>query len=644
MKRWGISSRVLFAALVPAALIAIALAWFFTYARIGDLERELQERGAAIARQIAPACEYGLFSGNRDFLAQLAESATREADVTGVAIVNEVRELLARRGALSERVPWDIPVPQGAALVFDVPGGLVFVAPVLRFQARTDELFGPSQARPGGPGPNTILGAVMVQVSRASAEQRKRELILNAALITLAGLILASWLARQLSRGVTEPVLTLAQTVAEIERGNLAARARIEAGGVLGVLAGGINDMAGALEDARLHLEKRIADATAELQAQKEVAEQANRTKTQFLAAASHDLRQPIQAVGLFVSALRLRSRDEDTQKYVSRIERALSGLETVLDGLLDISRLDAGVVTPRIEDFPLANLFAGLRDTFAGTAAEARLRLDFVDTRAWCRSDPLLLERILSNLVSNALRYTHHGGVCVGVRRRAGVLHVEVWDTGIGIPADKQEQVFQEFVQLGNPHRQRDKGLGLGLAIVQRLGRLLEHPISLRSVSGRGTVFSVAVPRAARRAVAIQREAAWSGRHSFDGLHVLFIDDDADVLEAIRTFLTQLGARVLTAQTYALARAAIAESSARPDVLLSDYRLAGALDGVEVIQALRAEFGAGIPAAIITGEAAEAVLQRVADAGLPLLHKPVRAEVLEALLADLLGRIGDQP
>lgn len=643
MRRWGISSRVLFAALVPAAIIAVALAWYFTYARIGDLDRELQERGASIARQIPPACEYGLFSGNREFLAQLAESATREADVTGVAIVNEVRELLARSGVLHERVPWDFPVPQGAALVFDVPGGLVFIAPVVRFQARVDELFGPGAARHSAPGP-TVLGAVMVQLSNASAEQRKRELILNAALITLAGLVLASWLARQLSRGVTEPVLNLAQTVAEIERGNLGARAHIEAGGVLRVLAGGINDMAGSLQDARLHLEKRIANATAQLQAQKEVAEQANRTKTQFLAAASHDLRQPIQAVGLFVSALRLRTRDEDTQKYVSRIERALSGLETVLDGLLDISRLDAGVVTPRIEDFPVANLFASLRDTFAGAAAEAKLRLDFVDTRAWCRSDPALLERILSNLVANALRYTHHGGVCVGVRRRAGVVHIEVWDTGIGIPADKQEQVFQEFVQLGNPQRQRDKGLGLGLAIVQRLGRLLEHPIALHSAPGRGTVFSVAVPRADRRATPLARETLSRGGHSFDGLRVLFIDDDADVLEAVRAFLAQLGAQVMTAQSHGQAREAVAADGRAPDVLLSDYRLAGALDGVDVIEALRAEFGAGIPAAIITGESAEAALQRVADAGLPLLHKPVRADTLEALLVHLLGRAGAQP
>lgn len=643
MRRWGISSRVLFAALVPAAIIAVALAWFFTYARIGDLDRELQERGASIARQIAPACEYGLFSGNREFLAQLAESATREADVTGVAIVNEVRELLARSGVLHERVPWDFPVPQGAALVFDVPGGLVFIAPVIRFQARVDELFGPGATRHTGPG-SAVLGAVMVQLSSASAEQRKRELILNAALITLAGLVLAGWLARQLSRGVTEPVLNLAQTVAEIERGNLGARAHIEAGGVLRVLAGGINDMAGSLEDSRLHLEKRIADATAQLQAQKEVAEQANRTKTQFLAAASHDLRQPIQAVGLFVSALRLRTRDEDTQKYVSRIERALSGLETVLDGLLDISRLDAGVVRPRIEDFPVANLFASLRDTFAGAAAEAKLRLDLVDTRAWCRSDPALLERILSNLVANALRYTQHGGVCVGVRRRGRVLHMEVWDTGVGIPPDKQEQVFQEFVQLGNPQRQRDKGLGLGLAIVQRLGRLLEHPISLRSVPGRGTVFSVAVPRAERRELPLARDAIIPGGYFFDGLRVLFIDDDADVLEAVRAFLAQLGAHVVTAQSHVQAREAVAADGRAPDVLLSDYRLAGALDGVDVIEALRAEFGAGIPAAIITGESAQTALQRVADAGLPLLHKPVRADTLEALLVDLLGRAGVQP
>jgi signal transduction histidine kinase len=633
MKRWDIGTQVMIAAVVPATLIAFALAWYFTYVRISALDQELHEHGSAIARQLAPASEYGVFSGNKDFLRQLADTAVTDGGVDGVAFFDQAGSLLISSGRVHPHALQD-PKP-GAALEMrtSLPDELIFVARIGRSSgaAGLGGVEGEADA-------SAVIGAVLVQMSLAPLALRKQELIIAAVLITFGGLVIAVALARRLAQDVARPVLRLARTVDLIKGGDLGARSNIEAGGVLKLLESGINDMAASLEEGQRDLEKRVATATAELQKQKELAELANRTKTQFLAAASHDLRQPIQAAGLFVSALRLRSKDEDTQRLVSRIERAHAGLEAVLDGLLDISRLDSGAVTPRIEVFPVARLLNGLREAFAPTAAESGLALRVMPCSAWCVSDALLLERVISNLVSNALRYTARGGVVVGCRRAGEGLRLEVWDSGSGIPEDKRAEIFREFVQLDNPQGGRDKGLGLGLAIVERLSRLLDHPLGLRSVVGKGTCFSVTVPRA--RPPQQPQGLSAVGRRSggdFTGLCILAVDDDPDVLESLVAFLSQLGAKVLTAATAAQARAVMAGAEG-VDVVLSDYRLPDG-DGVSVLQELRATFGAHVPGVVITGETADEVLKRVSESGLPLLHKPVPADTLQQALQQLLGR-----
>jgi signal transduction histidine kinase len=633
MKRWDIGAQVMFAAVVPAALLALALAAFFTYVRISALDRELHEHGAAIARQLAPASEYGVFSGNKDFLRQLAETAVTDGGVDGVAIFDRSGTVMIRSGRLHEDLLHDPKPGRQLEMRHIHPDTLAFVAPVGGMATSAEDLGGAE----GGAGTGPVIGAVLVQMSLEPLALRKAELISAAIAISLAGLGIAIWLARRLANDVARPVLDLSRTVGLIKSGDLGVRSDIEAGGVLKILEAGINDMASSLEEGQRDLEKRVAAATAELQRQKELAEQANRTKTQFLAAASHDLRQPIQAAGLFVSALRLRSKDEDTQRLVSRIERAHAGLEAVLDGLLDISRLDSGAVTPRIELFPANRLLDRLRDAFAATAAESGLRLGVMPSSVWCLSDPLLLERVLSNLVSNALRYTARGGVVVGCRRAGGWVHFQVWDSGSGIPEDKRAEIFREFVQLENPQSGRDKGLGLGLAIVERLSRLLDHPLRLRSVVGKGTVFSVQVRRGrAPRQLPTEAAARAGGNSDFGGLCILAVDDDPDVLESLVAFLSQIGARVLTAASAAQARQVMSRAE-QVHVLLSDYRLPDG-DGVSIVRELQARYGRHMPGIIISGETAEDVLQRVSASGLRLLHKPVPAETLHQALQELLA------
>jgi signal transduction histidine kinase len=255
------------------------------------------------------------------------------------------------------------------------------------------------------------------------------------------------------------------------------------------------------LDEAR----RQLSAVTAEREAERNAAEQADHSKTRFLAAASHDLRQPLQALGLFVATLVQRSLPDDIKDIVGKIEGSLEALEQLLDGLLDISRLDAGAIEAHSVAFPLQSLFDRMALEFEPLAARKGLSLRLVRTRATVRSDPALLERILRNLLSNAIRYTRSGGVVVGCRRHAKDLWIEVWDSGPGIAASDQKEIFREFHQLGGNSGEDQQGLGLGLAIVERLTHLLGLQIELRSVVGKGSMFAIILPVAARLTDRIQ-------------------------------------------------------------------------------------------------------------------------------------------
>ena len=633
MRSLDLRLRVLLAAIVPAAAMAVALAWYFTQTRLSDLDEGLRERGVAIARQLAPAAEFGVFSGNREILLQLVDAAGREADVVGASVVDIAGMTLAASGR-SPFQRWTGPLPGEARMVSETRSTLVFVAPIRQLRAFSEDVF--SDNLGGAPAPRTPIGAVLIVLSRESMETRKNELILSAAAITALGLILAALLARMLARGVTGPVLRLAEVVSDIKQGNLNARAGVGAPGVLKLLETGINEMADALLDARRDLERRIAEATRELQDQKERAEQANRAKTQFLAAASHDLRQPLQAAGLFVGTLRLRNRDPEIGALIDRVERALGNLEGVLEALLDISRLDAGVVEPRITRISLAAVFRSLQEMFAEPALHYGVKLRIRPTGLWCESDPLLLERILANLVSNALRYCDRGRVLVGCRISGGGIRIEVRDSGPGIPPERHRDIFGEFVQLEHRARLRDKGLGLGLAIVERLARLLGHTLELRSLPGKGSTFGVNVPRAHPAPAALQISPAEIAPPELSAKRILIIDDDADVLVALDQFLARHGAAPMVARTPGEAQALLADQTP-PDLIISDYRLGGGIDGISVIHALRKSFAREVPGVILTGDTAPSVLRAVSDAGLPLMNKPVRTEILLQILTAAL-------
>jgi signal transduction histidine kinase/Na+/proline symporter/CheY-like chemotaxis protein len=375
-------------------------------------------------------------------------------------------------------------------------------------------------------------------------------------------------------------------------------------------------------------LEQRVSERTAELAHARDVAQRASRDKTRFLAAVSHDLAQPLNAARLFTHTLTQQLEDARLRAVGAQIEGSLGAAESLLGGLLDISRLDAGGMSPNITAFALDSLLAPLTAEFRALAGERGLSLRAASTGAWVHSDPQLLRRVLQNFLANAVRYTERGGVLIGVRRRGERLRIEVWDSGIGIEAGSQQLVFEEFRRLGRG----GQGLGLGLSIAERLARLLGHAITLRSWPGRGSCFAIEVPRCSPQMlspVPTAEPVSTPTRQT-----VLVVDNDASVLAAMQALLTSWNCEVLCAGTPAAALAAL--GSGKPDLLLLDYHLDENATGVGLLGELRQRIGA-VPAAVITADHSEAVRREVEAAGAWLLHKPLKPLALKSLMARLV-------
>ena len=390
-----------------------------------------------------------------------------------------------------------------------------------------------------------------------------------------------------------------------------------------------------------LELVRRLTEQTQIAQAAMRAAEEADRAKSRFLAAASHDLRQPLHALSLFSGAL-ADSRDaQEVARITGHINASVGALEQLFNSLLDVSRLDAGVVQPRPRDFRIATLLDRIRNDYAPLAREKGLKLVVAPSRAVLRSDPLLLEQLLRNLAANAIRYTETGGVAIGCRPRrvnGRMTYVlEVRDSGIGIPAEQHEQVFAEFVQLGNQERDRAKGLGLGLAIVRRLALLLETPVRLRSASGEGALFSVQVARGETPATLPVEEPV--RRDLLLGTRVLVVDDEAAVRSAMQALLSGWGCE---ARAYESCEAACADLRARgtdwqPHIIFADYRLRGGENGIDALNRLRALHTPAPPGVIVTGDNAAEEVRSVAASGYHVLYKPVAPAKLRALMQSLL-------
>lgn len=376
----------------------------------------------------------------------------------------------------------------------------------------------------------------------------------------------------------------------------------------------------------------------AALEAVKKQAERANLGKSRFLAAASHDLRQPLQTIFLMQGLLTAKIKDPDTAKLVTRLGESMDAMSDMLNKLLDINQLEAGIIEPTIETFPLASLFERLRADFTYQAETKFLTFHVVSSRQGVRSDSALLEQMIRNLLSNALKYTEHGKILLGCRRRGASLRIEVWDTGRGIPEDQFEAIFEEFHQLDNPARERSRGLGLGLSIVQRLANLLGYAIDVRSQPGKGSMFAIEVPGVpgeiedAPQITPVLPIA--SGDH---GETILIVDDDPAIRETLQMLFELEGYRTAAAADGRSALELVASGAIRPELVIADYNLPNDMTGLEVAARLRATFDPALPVLMVTGDISTETLRAIAAADCIQLNKPIRAsEIIRLARAQL--------
>ncbi|MBC7906736.1 MAG: PAS domain S-box protein [Rhodospirillaceae bacterium] len=372
----------------------------------------------------------------------------------------------------------------------------------------------------------------------------------------------------------------------------------------------------------------------------KEAAEEANVAKTRFLAAASHDLRQPMQALSMFVAVLAGRSMDLAQAALVTRIQDSVTALEGLLNSLLDVSKLEAGLIEPHIAQFPVAGMMDRLAAEFEPLCEAAGLELKVVPSRRVVRSDSSLLERILRNLLNNAVRYTKTGRILFGCRRRGRELVFEVWDTGIGIPQAEMKNIFREFHQVGNSGRDRRQGLGLGLAIVERLAALMDHSITVKSREGRGSVFAVSVHATEQAPVHAKPRQLQLGL-ARKGAAILVVEDEPDVRESLELLLESWGHLVLSAASAEDALNRLSLWGRMPELVIADYRLENGDTGGEAIARIEGQLcpTCKLPAIILTGDTAPERLQQAKALGHGLLHKPVQAPLLQSAIDEALAR-----
>lgn len=380
-----------------------------------------------------------------------------------------------------------------------------------------------------------------------------------------------------------------------------------------------------------------------QLTREKSRAESASREKSRFLAAASHDLRQPLQALRLFSDALQDTAREKETVRLAGQIGKSVNALVDMFDDLLDVSRLDAGIVEPRKQHFMLGSLFDRIYSDFAPLAQAKGLsiQLPVCNGKEWgpqnicnvvIHSDPFLLERMLRNLISNAIRYTDTGGVVVRCTCMMGKVGLEVADTGIGIRADTLPHIFEEYYQADNPHRDRRKGLGLGLSIVRRIESLLECKVRVSSQPGVGSVFSFEVPIGNSENLA-QPFVITHSQYDLNGRIVALVEDDPDIREVTTDLMQQWGCKVIAGEYAEDVMRKLDVAELRPDLLVCDFRLPYGMTAIHVIKRMRELWGEDLPAVVLTGDTASETLQEIHDSDAILLHKPIAPIRLRAMM-----------
>ena len=492
MKPLGIRHRILFAALAPAVLVAVFVTALLVVEQLDLARADQHHRLSVLTRQIGVSTEYSLFVGDSANLKKILDSVLDEPDVIGAAILAPDGQVLAQTDGVGElpRSDHHFGDFRASQLSEEIEHWHRFT--ISSRSLLELDLFTLSHSPEAPP-----LGELLLKISNKSLHDNAHQQILNATVLSLVMLALAVALALGLSRGLIRTLTNIRNVVDDITQNRPYRHVAHLGGDELGVLARGIYTMADTVSQTQEDLSLRVMEATAELRRERDAAEEASLARSRFFAAASHDLRQPVQALGLFAARLEHEARDTDLSRTTQQISKSINSLRGLIDTLLDYSRIDGQVLRSDLCSLCAYDFLRAIHAEFKPMATEKGLDLRLHARDALLMTDRALLYRILINLVSNAIRYTTHGGVLIGLRCGASHARIEVWDTGPGIPAAQRNAIFEELVQLENPERDANKGFGLGLAIVRRLADLLKHPIQLKSRVGHGSCFSITVPLA---------------------------------------------------------------------------------------------------------------------------------------------------
>jgi signal transduction histidine kinase len=637
--RW----RLLWLSMLPLMLFAFIWLSYALLQRYIDLSSQLEQRAELLARQMAVASDYAIFAQNTLVLQNITAAVVKEPEVMLAGVFDSQLQPLSISTSQPVTGATSAPILQRNILTIErsdqpimkrVSDRLLrYTQPIASVGLEIDEL--PKDAVP----PDVIRGYAVVEISLVSVYTELLK-FLGGVLLILAGFLFIAWsVVSRFSAQLDKSLQSMADAAKKIGAGETQVRLGHSNIKVFDRLSRDLNLMAERLEFAQRDLEQKVDNATQALREQKEAAERANSAKSRFLAAASHDLRQPMHALSLLVSAAQIETNPAAQALILSRIENGTGALSDLLNSLLDISRLDGGGVKVRQEDFALESLMHRLQDTYQSLAEEKGLELMIRPTKACTHTDPALLERIMGNLLTNAIRYTPSGGaVYVAVRPRGQDWLIQVRDNGPGIALQDQETIFQEFVQLSNPQRDRSLGLGLGLAIVQRLTKLLGHQVEVRSLPGQGATFGLRIPRASLSNAGLTTDSPKATNPlQFDGLRILVVEDDELVRQSFAGLLGMWGARV---EVFAQADAALAHLQNQvvlPQLIITDHRLGGSQNGLELARAIAHQQGRPVSTLLITGDTEDPILQHLSDPHIQVLYKPVKPNVLIANINRIL-------
>lgn len=616
-RRASLVQRLAIVSLLPTAITAVLLVILLTRHQIAALRDMARSTADAIATQAAAVAAEPLRAGDRRELRRIARSIGQLPHVGRVQILTRDGEILA-----------DVHGEDGVASAN---------ALTVRHEItdRDDA--------------SAVIGSVLVNVGIDDAIAAQRAGMLNALLWLGVALLVAALVSWQEARWISAPLRHLAGAIRRLGQGNRRVEVEVTDETEIGELQRGFNSAAAALYDIHRDMQREIEHATEELARKNAALEAASVAKARFLAAATHDLRQPLYALTLFSSALAVDEDDPERLDRIAHVQECIESLDHLFGELLDLSRLETGVMQPEFTDFALDGLFQEVSRNFRMIAEQHELRLITRTTDVWVHSDRTMLARILNNLVSNALRYTTRGGVLLGARRYGDGVRIDVWDTGCGIAPEHQARVFDEFYRVEqDDSRERThsppRGLGLGLATVQRLAQLLGSGLDLRSRPGRGTLFSIRVPAGRHRLSGSQPQRTDDAPPvSLEGRRVLVVDDEQAILAGVRFLLQGWGCDVRVAEDREQALLVAADWPEPPDMVISDLRLRQGHSGLDVLAALAVYYGTD-PAAppfarlLITGETDRERLRRTLESGIPLLYKPVAPEQLRQTMLAVLS------